>query len=292
MGGPALDVEVEGADIRDDSRGAQSWLPVATGIDRGSPCLVGLLGQREVGLGGVDRLDLSPEEVAQVAGKPSQGRVVEVVAAAGQVERQHLGYIQVGQLIGVDQLRGCHRGGAHRAAQRGGDTGREVSGLVQHLPGEVSDVVLIASAVAAAAGLDRVVQQPLGAQISQLDALGGQGAGDIEPRAALVVRRGTGLIDKFHEPVQVWIGLGGLEELKIVLEPTRAERGQRRADHPQPEENLQRMSCVLTLRRQREEIANLGSARVQSGREPPLLPGLARMLGQEREQGTQSGAAF
>ena len=195
VGGPALDVKVESTDVGDDPAGAQSWLPVATDIDRGPPRLVGLLGEGKVGLGGIDRFDLAPEDVAQVPGKSPQGRVVQVVAAARQVARQHLGHVSVGQIVGIDKLSWRHRRGAHRAAEGGGDTGREVPALVQDLPGEVSDVVLVAGAIAAAAGLDRVVQQPLRGQVGQLDALGGQRAGNIHPRAALVVGRGVRLLD-------------------------------------------------------------------------------------------------
>jgi hypothetical protein len=79
------------------------------GRERVPPCLVGVLGQREIGLLGIDAFDLAPEAATQIGGELAQGGVVDVMAAPGEVGDQHFSRGRVADLTEIDQLGRGHR---------------------------------------------------------------------------------------------------------------------------------------------------------------------------------------
>ena len=258
-------------------------------IDRGPPRLVGLLGQGKVGLGGVDRLDLAPEDVAQVPGKPAQGRVVQVVAAARQVgasaSRRRRGWpdrrsrpARPGSSPGRASRRAAWRG--HRA------------GSARTRAGPARQDVRCGARSRRHSG--RGGSRPRGAAAPRRSGrptrCPGWSARRQRPssRSACSAARCSVWSTNSRNRSRAGSALGGLEVLVVADELIGAERCQRRADHPQAAQQHQRVGglargCVGSAKSSRTRVV----AGVQPGGEPPLLPRLAR----DARPGVRAGGA-
>lgn len=99
LGCPALDIDVEGPDCRQNCVRAQTRLPVAADLQDGPPALIIFRREGEIRLRGVDLPDPGPELSAQVRCDIPQSRIVNVMAAARQVSHEQCVNVRVGDVV-------------------------------------------------------------------------------------------------------------------------------------------------------------------------------------------------
>lgn len=135
-----------------------------------------------------------------------------------------------------------------------------------------------------AAALPRVVQEGLGGQLGQGDALGGQGSRDVEQRSAVVDRVHRGGLHLFPELVQQRVVLGDEEPPAVVEELVGPERFQRRLDDAQAEQARGAGPDLAPVPGSRPQDRDGAAGLVEPAGLPPLLPGLTRELAQMLQQ--------
>ena len=200
--GPALQVEVEGADLQQDVQHIQPSTALGQERDRLFPLLVGLLRQVQVGLVGVDLLDVAPEQLREQVGQLAECVVVQADRAPAQVLDKDLTHAWCGGPVAVDELLDGQLALQQRRPQRVRRRGRKDAHRAQQLPGRDAVVFYRWSAVDAQRPSGQcVVQQNARRQIAQVDVEHGEGLGDVAERGPLhEVSRG-GVANVFEELV-------------------------------------------------------------------------------------------
>ncbi len=239
---PGVDVEVEASNRQQDLLNPEAGQTVLTEPDVRPPSLVDLLVQSQVRLARGDLLDLGPELSGEPRCQPFQGAVVELAGAALEIVDEELPHRPVGDVVPVDQLLDGE------AAPDGGRTdgprsaGREVAHGIQDLPGQKAAEGVVASAAgerdAVAPALPGVVEQCLRRQLVEPDPEDGEGAGHVEGAAETDAVAGLDCAHLFVEAVELRVGLGDAEEVGVVMDRARAERGEGRPDEAQAEHEL------------------------------------------------------
>lgn len=134
LGGPGVQVVVEGTDGDDQAVCAGARGTVVLDGDHLSPGGVEVLGDPQVGLVGVEAFDLLPEVVGQVQHEVLQAAVIGVRTAAGEVFDQQTTNGLVADRIVIDglldALLAAHESGAHR----GWNCRRQVARGMEHVP--------------------------------------------------------------------------------------------------------------------------------------------------------------
>jgi len=148
----------------------------------------------------------------------------------------------VADVVAVDQLLDGAAPAEHGGPQRRRGAGWEVAHVVQHLPGQLPGELATAGVIAAfegqavVAGLPHVVQERLGCQVGQGDALCRQRRGGVEQRRTVVQRMHGGVLDALPELLQQRVALGGEEPFAVAQEPGGPQRLQRGPDHTEAEQ--------------------------------------------------------
>ena len=168
--------------------------------------------------------------------------VVQLAPAPCQVVENQLADSLVADLVAVDEFLQGPPPGEYRGPHRRWCGGRELAHLVQDRPGQLAGelaAVLLSPRFHVQpliAGLPHVVQERLGRQVSQGDALRGQRDRDVEQRRGVVHRVHRMVLYSLPEILQQRVALGGEEPLPVAVEPGGPQRPQRGPDHAQAEQ--------------------------------------------------------
>ncbi|MFJ2203559.1 transposase family protein [Streptomyces violaceusniger] len=223
--------------------------------------------------------DRGPEMARKVPGEIIQCRIVQLGLAPVQVGDEQLPDAGVPDLVAVDHLLDRQPSRQQRSFQRRGPVRGEVPHLMEHLPGKVSREPASGTALAEhqplAAALARVVQKRRRRQVSQRDALGGEGHRDVEQRDPVVDRVHRFVMDIDPEFVEQRVVLGGQEALAVVQERVRAKSFKGRLDDPQAEQAGGAHSDLALLLACRLQTGDRAPELVEAAGLPPLLPALA-----------------
>ncbi|WP_280302631.1 hypothetical protein [Nocardia abscessus] len=132
------------------------------------------------------------------------------------------------------------------------------------------------------------MQERLGGQVDERDALRRQRRCGVEQCRAVVQRMHRGALDAFPELLQQRVALCGEEPLPVAQEPGRAQCLQRRPDHPKAEQAGRAHADLVALGLLAPHHGDRASSLIQAAGLPALLPGQSGEAGQVFQQ--ESGA--